>query len=72
MADCRPAPTPTPDLPEDCRAVYDLIPADRAVSADTLAAAGISPAPLIAALTRLELLGLIEGLPGSLYIRTGD
>lgn len=62
----------SPDLPEDCRAVYDLIPADRAVSADTLAAAGISPAPLIAALTRLELLGLIEGLPGSLYIRTGD
>ena len=60
------------DLPEDCRAVYDLIPDDRAVSADTLAAAGIAPAPLIAALTRLELLGLVEGLPGSLYIRTGD
>ncbi len=61
-----------PDLPEDCRAVYDLIPDDRAVSADTLAAAGIAPAPLIAALTRLELLGLVEGLPGSLYIRTGE
>ena len=71
-AERRPAPAPSPDLPEDCRAVYDLIPADRAVSADTLAAAGIAPAPLIAALTRLELLGLIEGLPGSLYIRTGD
>jgi len=71
-AQSRPDASVPPDLPEDCRAVYDLIPDDRAVSADTLAAAGIAPAPLIAALTRLELLGLIEGLPGSLYIRTGD
>ncbi len=58
------------DLPEDCRAVFDLIPDDRAVSCDTLAASGIAPASLISALTRLELLGVIECLPGNLYIRT--
>ena len=59
-----------PDLSDACRRVFALIPEDRAVSSDVLMGAGILPSELTVALTQLELAGLIEGLPGSLYIRT--
>lgn len=59
-------------LSDDCQRVWALIPDDRAVSTDALMAAGIPAADLTVALTQLELSGLIEGLPGNLYIRTGD
>ncbi|MBR7184320.1 MAG: DNA-processing protein DprA [Clostridia bacterium] len=58
------------DLSPACRSVLALIPEDRAVSTDKLIGAGVSPADLTVALTQLELSGLIEGLPGNLYIRT--
>lgn len=59
-------------LSDDCRQVLALIPDDRAVSTDALMAVGIPAAALTVALTELELSGLVEGLPGNLYIRTGD
>ncbi len=59
-----------PALSPLCRQVWEAIPADRAVSGDALISGGISPTDLTVALTELELLGLIEGLPGNLYIRT--
>ncbi len=65
-----PSDAPEPALTPECRRVWELIPEDRAVSGDALISAGISPVELTVALTELELLGLIEGLPGNLYIRT--
>ncbi len=72
-----PAPQPSqaalpPELSDNCRRIWALIPEDRAVSTDTLMGAGIPPSALTVALTQLELAGLIEGLPGSLYIRTSN
>lgn len=61
---------PAPAISDECRRVLDLIPEDRAVSSDKLMAAGIPAADLTVALTQLELEGLVEGLPGNLYIRT--
>ena len=58
------------DLSDACRRVLALIPEDRAVSSDVLIGAGILPSELTVALTELELAGLVEGLPGSLFIRT--
>lgn len=63
-------PAPAPAMSDECRRVWDRIPEDRAVSSDALMAAGIPPASLTVALTQLELEGLIEALPGNLYIRT--
>lgn len=63
-------PAPAPALSDACRRVWALIPEDRAVSSDALMAAGIPAAELTVALTQLELEGLIESLPGSLYLRT--
>ena len=69
-------PAPQPDVPPalsaDCRSILAMIPDDRAVSSDALMVAGIPPAALTVALIELELAGLIESLPGNLYIRTDD
>ncbi len=68
-------PKQTPDailssLTDAQRAVLDAIPDDRAVTADTLGALGYRYGDVIAALTMLEILGLIQKLPGALYMKT--
>lgn len=67
--------SPTPDqtlasLSEVQRAVLEAMPDDRATTADALAKLDFSYGEIIAALTMLEILGLIEKLPGALYIKT--
>ncbi len=52
------------------RAVYDRLPSEGAVSVDKLTVEGLSVGEVIAALTMLELRGLVQGLPGGLYART--
>lgn len=56
-------------LEPSLRAVYDRLPQKGAVSADMLTGDGINIGEVIAALTLLELRGLVEGLPGGLYSR---
>jgi len=57
-------------LNETQRHVYEAIPQDRAISTDKLMAAlGYKVSDLIAATTVLEIKGLINSLPGSLFIR---
>ncbi len=51
------------------RAVYDRIPEMQVVSVDRLAVEGTSVSEAIAALTLLELRGLVQSLPGGLYSR---
>ena len=56
-------------LSEKHRRVFDEMPLDKAVSTDYLVKAGFKLADVIAALTVLEIKGLISSLPGSLYVR---
>ena len=56
-------------LDEVSRKVFELMPIDKAMSADVLAAQGIDVGDAITALTMLEISGLISSLPGGLYIR---
>ncbi len=51
------------------RAIYDRIPETQVVSVDRLAVDGTSVSEAIAALTLLELRGLVQSLPGGLYSR---
>ena len=51
------------------RRVFELMPTDRAVTPDQLAAEGIDIGDVITALTLLEIVGLVNTLPGSMYIR---
>lgn len=51
------------------RRVFEQMPTDRAVTADQLAAQGIDIGDVITALTLLEIVGLVQTLPGSMYIR---
>ncbi len=65
---------PTPDavlqaLSSVERAVLMAIPDDRSVSADALTGLGFSSSEIITALTMLELAGLLQKLPGSLYTK---
>lgn len=48
-------------------AVLEMIPDDRAIAADSLAALGYPYGETVAALTMLEIMGLIQKLPGALY-----
>ncbi len=48
-------------------AVLEAIPDDRAIAADSLAALGHPYGETVAALTMLEIMGLIQKLPGALY-----
>lgn len=50
-------------------AVLEAIPDDGAVSADAFGALGHPYGETVAALTTLEILGLVKKLPGALYIR---
>jgi DNA protecting protein DprA len=51
------------------RKVFESLPVDKAVSADSVVGDGISTAEAITSLTMLELQGLVSSLPGGLYIR---
>ena len=51
-------------------AVMGAIPDDRPVSTDALNGLGYPIGEVIAALTMLEIRGLIRKLPGSLYTKT--
>ncbi len=50
-------------------AVLQAIPDDRAVTADSLNALGYPYGDVIAALTMLEIMGLVQKLPGALYTK---
>ena len=65
----------TPDevlssLPSIQRTILEAMPDDRAVTVDSLTGLGYSYEDMIAALTMLEILGLIQKLPGALYMKT--
>lgn len=51
------------------RRVFSLMPADRAITPDALAAEGIDIGDVITALTLLEIVGLVNSLPGGMYAR---
>ena len=50
-------------------AVLQAIPDDRAVTADSLGGLGYPYGDVIAALTMLEIMGLVQKLPGALYTK---
>lgn len=52
------------------RAILEVIPDDRAVTVDSLGALGYPYGDMIAAITMLEILGLIQKLPGALYTKS--
>jgi DNA processing protein len=56
-------------LDETTRRVFESLPIDKAVSPDALAAVGIGVGDTITSLTMLELCGLVNSLPGGLYVR---
>ena len=56
-------------LDEIPRRVFEAIPTDRAISMDKLMSLGYKVNELIAATTVLEIKGLINSLPGNLYVR---
>ncbi len=56
-------------LGEEQRAVFADIPCDKPVSVDVLVKCGHSIKGLMATLTVLEIKGLIQSLPGGMYIR---
>ncbi len=67
--------TPTPDavlssLTPIQLAVLQAIPDDRAITADSLGNLGYPYGETVAALTMLEILGLIQKLPGALYTKS--
>ena len=51
-------------------AVLQAIPDDRAITADSLGNLGYPYGDTVAALTMLEILGLIQKLPGALYTKS--
>ncbi len=72
-----PTPKPTTKTPDAVLmglspvelAVLQAIPDDRAVSLDSLTGLGYAQSELLTALTMLELAGLLQKLPGSLYAK---
>lgn len=56
-------------LSEKQRKIFDEMPLDRAVTVDYLTRTGFALGEVISALTVLEIKGLVESLPGALYIR---
>lgn len=56
-------------LDEVSRRVFELMPIDKSISPDALAAQGVDIGEAITALTMLEISGLISSLPGGLYVR---
>ena len=70
-----PIPTPRAPIPEATlatltpaqKAILEAIPDDGTLSADAIYALELERADLMAALTMLEIMGLVQKLPGSLY-----
>ncbi len=65
----------TPDtvlssLTDTQRAVLDAIPDDRAITVDAIGNLDLPYGEIIAALTMLEILGLVQKLPGALYTKS--
>ena len=56
-------------LDMSCRRVFSAMPMDKAVTPDGFEVEGISIADIITALTMLEISGLVQSLPGGMYIR---
>ena len=56
-------------LDDVSKKVFGLMPMDKAVSPDALAVEGMNIGEIITALTMLEISGLINALPGGLYVR---
>ena len=56
-------------LDETQRKIFNELPCDKPTSPDVLAKSGYSIGTIMAALTVLEIKGLISSLPGGLYIR---
>ena len=56
-------------LTETQLAVFQAIPDDQAITVDGLNGLDLAYGDLIAALTMLEIMGLIQKLPGALYIK---
>ncbi len=56
-------------LSEKHRRVFEEMPIDKAIPVDYLIKTGFRPVEVIAALTVLEIRGLISSLPGALYMR---
>ena len=46
------------------------MPDDRAVTLDSMSNLGYTYGEMIAAITMLEILGLVDKLPGALYMKT--
>ncbi len=61
--------SPAPALSPLQTAVLTAMPCDRPVSLDALSACGYPMGEVLAALTMLELMGLVQKLPGGLYLR---
>ena len=51
------------------RRVFEAMPVDRAVAPDGLSLDGVGIGELITALTMLEISGLVQSLPGGMYVR---
>ena len=56
-------------LTEEQRRIFNDLPCDKPVSVDFIAKGGYNIGTLMAALTILEIKGLISSLPGGMYIR---
>lgn len=56
-------------LDEKSRRVYEMIPTDRAISLDKLMVLGYRVNDVVSSATFLEIKGLINSLPGNMYIR---
>lgn len=56
-------------LDPEIKAIFDDIPLDRAISIDYLCSLGHNISKAMSAVTMLEMKGLINSLPGNLYIR---
>jgi predicted Rossmann fold nucleotide-binding protein DprA/Smf involved in DNA uptake len=50
--------------------ILKAMPDDRAVTLDSMSNLGYTYGEMIAAITMLEILGLVEKLPGALYTKT--
>lgn len=63
------SPSELPELSPVQLAVMQAIPDDRAISADSFGSLGYPYSEIIAALTMLEIMGLVHKLPGALYTK---
>lgn len=63
------APEPAIELDGKTRSVFEAMPLDRPVRPEAIKINGMGVAEVITAITMLEIYGLIESLPGGVYIK---